>query len=631
MNKLSFEKLKRKAEEEWNTLLQSKKPLITVGTATCGRSAGALEVLEMFQQELNNRNIECSIIEVGCMGLCYAEPMVTIEKPGRPGICYGDITVERVSELIEKCILQDDPLSKYALGTTGDEHISGIPRLFETPMLESQERRLLRNCGFIDPTNINHYIAHGGYRALKRALSEMLPEDIIDEVKRSGLRGRGGAGFPTGRKWEFCRKAPGDVKYVICNADEGDPGAFMDRSILEADPHAVLEGMIIAAYTTGAKKGYIYVRAEYPLAVKRLQIAIEQAREKGFLGKNMLGSDFSFDIEIFQGAGAFVCGEETALMASIEGKRGMPRHRPPFPAQSGLWGKPTLINNVKTYAYVPQIIVRGAEWFSSIGTKNSKGTAVFALTGKVANCGLIEVPMGISLREITYGIGGGIPDGKEFKAVQTGGPSGGCLPAALLDSPVDFESLTAAGSIMGSGGMVVMDEDTCMVDIARYFLDFTRKESCGECVPCRLGTKQMLDILEDITQGKGKPEDIDLLVELGEAVKLGSLCGLGQTAPNPVLTTIRYFRKEYEAHINEKRCPAKVCKALISYRIWPDKCKGCMLCLKVCPAEAITGERKQVHVIDQSKCTKCGMCFERCPPKFSAIECVSGQLTDRGE
>lgn len=389
--------------------------------------------------------------------------------------------------------------------------------------------------------------------------------------------------------------------------------------------------MIIAAYTTGAKKGYIYVRAEYPLAVKRLQIAIEQAREKGFLGKNILGSDFSFDIEIFQGAGAFVCGEETALMASIEGKRGMPRHRPPFPAQSGLWGKPTLINNVKTYAYVPQIIVRGAEWFSSIGTKNSKGTAVFALTGKVANCGLIEVPMGISLREITYGIGGGIPDGKEFKAVQTGGPSGGCLPAALLDSPVDFESLTAAGSIMGSGGMVVMDEDTCMVDIARYFLDFTRKESCGECVPCRLGTKQMLDILEDITQGKGKPEDIDLLVELGEAVKLGSLCGLGQTAPNPVLTTIRYFRKEYEAHINEKRCPAKVCKALISYRIWPDKCKGCMLCLKVCPAEAITGERKQVHVIDQSKCTKCGMCFERCPPKFSAIECVSGQLTDRGE
>jgi NADH:ubiquinone oxidoreductase subunit F (NADH-binding)/ferredoxin/(2Fe-2S) ferredoxin len=627
--KTKFEELREHAKKEWEALWHGKIPLVLVGTATCGRSSGALETLEMFRKTLKEKDVKCNVIEVGCFGLCYAEPLVTIVKPPMPGICYSEVTSERVHELIENYIISDNPHTEYTLGSIGEEVIEGIPKLFELPMLKIQERRLLRNCGFIDPTNINHYLAEEGYMALQKAL-KMNPKEIIAELKRSGLRGRGGAGFPTGKKWEACYKAKGDEKYVVCNADEGDPGAFMDRSLLEGDPHSVLEGMIIAAYTIGAKKGYIYVRAEYPLAVKRLKIAIEQAREKGFLGKNILSSRFDFDLEIFQGAGAFVCGESTALVLSIEGKRGMPKASPrPRTTEKGLFDKPTILNNVKTYAYVPQIIIKGAKWFANIGTQKSKGTAVFALTGKVANCGLIEVPMGITLREIIFSIGGGIPNGKKLKAVQTGGPSGGCLPESLLDSPVDYESLTAAGSIMGSGGMVVMDEDTCMVDIARYFIDFTQKESCGECVPCRLGTKQMLDILEDITKGKGKLKDIDLLVEIGDAVKKSSLCGLGQTAPNPVLTTIRYFREEYEAHIKERRCPAKVCRALISYRILADKCKGCGLCLKSCPSKAITGERKKAHVIDQSKCIKCGMCLESCPKKFTAVERVSGQLTDR--
>ena len=462
---------------------------------------------------------------------------------------------------------------------------------------------------------------------MKKALTEMTPAEIVTAIKDSGLRGRGGGGFSTGRKWQFCQDAQRDAKYVLCNADEGDPGAFMDRSVLEGDPHAVLEGMTIAGIAIGAKQGYIYCRAEYPLAIKRLQIAINQAREQGYLGKAILGSDFDFDIEIFHGAGAFVCGEETALITSIEGNRGMPRSRPPYPAISGLYGKPTLLNNVKTYANVSLIINNGAEWFASIGTESSKGTAVFALTGKIANSGLVEVPMGITLREIIYDIGGGILDGKEFKAVQTGGPSGGCLPASFLDTPVDYDLLIAAGSMMGSGGMVVLDQDTCMVDVARFFLDFTEKESCGKCVPCRLGTKQMLTILEDITEGRGKPEDIDLLEELAVGVKNGSLCGLGQTAPNPVLTTLRYFRDEYEAHIYDRTCPAKQCDEFITYHIL-DSCIGCGLCLRNCSSDAIIGEPKKKHWIDQELCHKCGVCYEVCPPKFFSIEIRTGETEE---
>lgn len=622
---MKFEEIKQKAEVEWEELKQ--RNLIFVGTATCGRAAGAVKVLETFHEELRKIHLDVHIFETGCLGPCYAEPIVGIAKPGRPTVLYRNITPEKAKELIKGYLLNDDPMVDYALGTVGNGNVKGIPILFDLPMFKSQMRRILSNCGFIDPTNINHYIANGGYEALYKALFKMDPQSIIEEIKRSGLRGLGGAGFPTGRKWEACFRAPGEEKYVICNADEGDPGSFQDRSILEGDPHAVLEGMIIAGYAVGAKKGYVYVRAEYPLAVKRLEIAISQAKEKGLLGKNILGSGFDFDIEIFQGAGAFVCGESTALVLSIEGKRGMPKPLPrPRTTEVGLWDKPTLLNNVKTFASIRWILNKGADWFASVGTDKSKGTAVFSLTGKVANCGLIEVPMGITLREIIFTIGGGISGGKTFKAVQTGGPSGGCIPANLLDLPVDFDSLTAVGAMMGSGGMIVMDENTCMVDIARYFLEFTQKESCGQCSVCRLGTLQMLEILRGITEGKGKPEDIDLLLELSEAIKKGSICGLGESAPNPVITTIRYFREEYETHIYEKKCPALVCRALISYRIIPDKCKACMLCLKECPVGAIIGGKKQVHVIDQNKCIRCGICFDVCPERFRAVECVPGRL-----
>lgn len=626
---MNFQDMLRSAKVRWESLRRSDKPLILVGTATCGRSAGALVALETLQRELESRSIDCDIIEVGCIGLCYAEPLVTVVKPGRPGICYRSVTSDRAAELVEGYLVNDDPLPDYALGTVGDGSVDGIPNLFETPVLKPQVRRILRNCGLIDPAEIDHYIARGGYGGLVKVL-KMSPERIIDEVKSSGLRGRGGAGFPTWRKWQFCLDADGDEKYIICNADEGDPGAFMNRSLLEGDPHSVLEGMLIAGYAIGATKGFIYCRAEYPLALERLAHALKQIEEYGLMGDGVLGSSFTFRIKLKEGAGAFVCGEETALIASIEGNRGMPRSRPPFPATSGLWGKPTVINNVETLASISLIFQNGADWYAEYGTSKSKGTKVFALAGKINRTGLVEVPLGTTLRQIVYEIGGGVPDNKKFRAVQTGGPSGGCLPESLFDTPVDYDSLAAAGSIMGSGGMVVMDENTCVVDIARYFLDFTEKESCGKCVPCRLGTKQMLVILEDITMGKGRPGDIDLLVELSESVKLGALCGLGQTAPNPVLTTIRYFREEYEAHITDARCPAKVCKSLISYRILPDKCKGCGLCLKVCPVDAITGDRKQVHVIDQSLCISCGMCFESCPPKFGAVECVSGRLSNRG-
>ena len=623
---MKFSDTKKRAEDAWNVLQQNKVPNIFIGAATCGRSAGALAVKQTFQDELQKRGITANIIEVGCFGPCYTEPLVNIVKPDGPNIFYKNVTSKMAVELIENYIIHDNPMPQYAFGTLGEKRIDGIDSLMETSFFKSQARELFRNCGVIDPTNIDHYIANDGYSGLEKVIN-MKPAQVIDEIKTSGLRGRGGGGFPAGRKWEACLLASGKEKYVVCNADEGDPGAFMDRSVLEADPHAVLEGMIIAGYTVGAQKGYIYVRAEYPLAIKRLQTAIKQAQELNFLGENIMGSGFDFEIEIFQGAGAFVCGESTALTLSIEGNRGMPKASPrPRTTEKGLFDKPTLLNNVKTFAYIPRIIMRGGAWLASIGTEKSKGTAVFALTGNVENCGLIEVPMGITLRKIIFDIGGGVLGGKKFKAVQTGGPSGGCLPESFLDTPVDYDSLISAGSMMGSGGMVVMDESTCMVDIARYFLDFTQKESCGQCTLCRLGTKQMLNLLEDITKGKGQPGDIDLLVEMGNAVNSGSLCGLGQSAGNPVLTTVKYFREEYEAHINEKSCPALACKALISYRIMDDKCKGCTICAKACPTEAISGEKKHVHIIDQAKCVRCGMCLEKCPNKYRAVECVPGRL-----
>ena len=557
----SFDGLLKSARKEWDALEHSDKPVIMVGTATCGRSAGSLEILETFRKESARRKIDCEIIAVGCIGLCYVEPVVCITKPSGPTICYGDVTSKKATELTERYLAKGDPLAAYALGTIGEQRIDGIQELFKTPVFEFQVRRTLKNCGFIDPAKINHYIANGGYGGLVKTLS-LKPEGAIEEVKRSRLRGRGGAGFPTWRKWQFCRDAKGDKKYLICNADEGDPGAFMNRSLIEGDPHALIEGMVIAGYAIGANESYIYCRAEYPLALERLKLAVKQAEECGFLGDNILGSGSSFHIKIKEGAGAFVCGEETALIASLEGKRGMPRPRPPFPAVSGLWQKPTIINNVETLASTALIMRNGAEWFTQYGTEKSKGTKTFALVGKVKRTGLVEVPLGIALKKMIYEVGGGVLDDKPFKAVQTGGPSGGCIPEAMLDIPVDYDSLNRAGTIMGSGGMVVMDEDTCMVDFARYFLDFTQKESCGKCIPCRLGTRQILDILESITQGRGRPEDIDILLELSEVVKASSLCGLGQTAPNPVLTTIRYFRDEYEAHVKDKRCPAAVCKKL---------------------------------------------------------------------
>jgi len=623
-----FQEIKQRADTEWKELWRGEKTLILIGTATCGRSAGALNTKKVFEDELTGRGFEANIIEVGCMGPCYAEPLILIIKPDSPGICYRNITPDKAKELVDNYITVDgedcDPMVDYAMGTIGNGAVEDIPRLEDIPVFKPQVRRLFEKLGYIDPMNINHYIAYGGYSGLVKAL-EMEPTDIITEVKNSGLRGRGGGGFPTGRKWEAGYNAKGDEKYIVCNADEGDPGAFMDRSIIEGDPHAVLEGMIIAGYTIGAKLGYIYVRAEYPLAVETLKIALKQAEDKRLLGKDILGTGFDFDIVIFKGAGAFVCGESTALTQSIEGKRGMPKGAPRArTTEKGLFGKPTILNNVKTFGSIPLIINKGAEWFAEVGTENSKGTAVFALTGKVNNCGLIEVPMGITLREIVFDIGGGIPNGKKFKAVQTGGPSGGCLPESLLDTPVDYDSLKAAGAIMGSGGMVIMDEDTCMVDVAAYFLDFTEQESCGQCAPCRLGTKQMLDILLDITAGKGKIDDIDLLEQVGEAVISGSMCGLGTTAPNPALTTIRYFRNEYEAHINDHMCLARVCKPLLHYSVIPDSCISCGICARACPVDAITGSKDEPFKIDQEKCIKCGLCMENCPSTASAAQCFAG-------
>ena len=627
---MSLDEIRKQALSERAVLEQSKKTRILIGTGTCGRAAGAMAVLETINKELMQRKIDAIVTQVGCIGLCYIEPLVDIIKPGSPRICYSRVTPEIMTQLIQDYIINDNPRPDLALGTIGEESVPGIPKLFDHPMLKPQVRIALRNCGHIDPENVKEYVANGGYSGLDRAL-KMTTEEVIAEVKKSLLKGRGGAGFVTWQKWEFCRKAPGKEKYVICNADEGDPGAFMNRLLLEGDPHSVLEGMVIGAYGIGATQGYVYCRAEKPLAIARLRVALKQAAELGLVGKNILGSGFHFPIEIREGAGAFVCGEETALMLSIEGMRGMPRPRPPFPATAGLWGKPTNINNVETWGNVSAIFQKDADWYTSFGTKTSKGTKTFALAGKVERTGLIEVPLGITLRQIVFDIGGGIPNGKKFKAVQTGGPSGGCIPASLLDLPVDYESLTKVGSIMGSGGMIIADSDTCMVDLARYFLSFCQAESCGKCVPCREGTGQMLEILTDITEGKSKPGDIELLLQLADGIRSGSLCALGNTSPNPVLTTIKYFRDEYEAHINEKRCPAGVCKNLISYYIDPEKCQGCLICLRNCPASAIAGDKRMIHVINPNKCIKCGVCLEVCPAKFSAVAKVSGKKPETPE
>ena len=583
---------------------------VRIGFGSCGIAAGAKKVTDKFSQILTEKNLDIDVSVTGCIGMCFYEPIVDIIDDN--GVfTYAKVTPSMVEEIIEQHIINGQPIQEHLVSTTQQPY----------PELKNQVRIVLKNCGIINPEKIEDYTENDGYKALNKVVNEMTPEEVIEEIKLSGLRGRGGAGFPTWFKWDAARKSKGSKdKYVVCNADEGDPGAFMDRSVLEGDPHAVLEGMIIAGYAMDANYGFIYCRAEYPLAIERLIIAIDQAREKNYLGKNILGSGFDFDIVIKTGAGAFVCGEETALIASLEGERGMPRLKPPFPAQSGYFGKPTNINNVETFANVPWIFINGGAAFAAYGTKTSKGTKVFALAGKIKNGGLVEVPMGMTLREVIFGIGGGIKQDNEFKAVQMGGPSGGCIPRALLDTPVDYESINQTGAIMGSGGMVVMDEETCMVDMARFFLDFTCKESCGKCTYCRIGTKRMLEILDRIVVGKGNIEDLDTLQTLCTSIRDGSLCGLGATAPNPVLTTIRYFRDEYLAHIVDKKCPAKSCKPLLTYTIVAETCIGCTLCSQKCPAEAITGELKKPHEIDQDKCIKCGNCVTVCKAKAIAVE-----------
>ena len=618
---MTFEQLREQSLTERDTILNSPKPRITIGTATCGKAAGAMDILKAIEEELAEKNLDAVVTEVGCMGYCYAEPLVVISKPGFPPICYAYVTPGMASRLISDFIVGDDPCFEFALGALEENDL--IPTIFDQPRFHSEKRILLSRCGYINPEDINQYIANGGYAAMIKSL-QMKPQDVIAEVKRSQLRGRGGAGFPAGEKWQMCLDAAGTARYVICNADEGDPGAFMDRALIESDPHSIIEGMIMAGYAIGAAKSYIYVRTEYPLAVERIETALDQARELGFLGEDIMGSGFSFNIEVMRGSGAFVCGEETALIASLEGRRGWPRYRPPFPYTAGLWNQPTLINNVKTQVCVPHIVNSGADWFASIGTPTSKGTAVFALAGKVLNTGLVEVPMGTTLREIIFDVGGGIPNSRKFKAVQIGGPSGGCLPESMLDIPIDFDSLTEAGAMMGSGGMVILDEDNCMVDTARYFLDFTRHESCGKCTFCRLGTAQMLDVLEDITRGEGKPGDIEFLEELAADIKEGSLCGLGKTSPNPILTTLRYFHEEYEAHIMEHRCPALVCEELTAYYILPEKCeRSCDACVGSCPVDAIFSGKRGIKVIDQEKCVNCGSCLTACPPQYTAVTKIS--------
>jgi len=614
-----YEKLRRASLRDWERLTSDDTPLVTVGTATCGRSAGALDTLDLLRGETAGRGMECRFLEVGCLGPCYAEPLVTVHLPGKPTVCFASVDLKGARRIASYLAGGEFP-GDLAFATIGADGMPGVPDLMDTPMLRGQVRRILRNCGVIDPRDIRHSLAHGAYAGLERARN--LDADArIRELERSGLRGRGGAGFPVWRKWQFCIDAPGDSKYIICNADEGDPGAFMNRSLLEGDPHAVLEGMILAGLTIGAAEGYIYCRAEYPLALERLDLAIRQAEEAGFLGPDALGPGRPFRIRVMEGAGAFVCGEETALIASLEGRRGTPRPRPPFPAVEGLWGCPTVINNVETLASVGLIFRHGADWFAEYGTEKSKGTKTFALVGHVKRPGLVEVPLGTTLRQMIFDIGGGIAGDHRFKAVQTGGPSGGCLPEEKLDIPVDYESLQEAGTIMGSGGVVVMDERTCMVDFARYFLDFAADESCGKCGPCRLGTRQLLRILEDITTGRGTPADIDLLEELSRNVMRGSLCGLGATAPNPVLTTLRYFRDEYVAHVETHTCPALACREFIAFEIDEELCTGCTACAKLCPVDGIAGTRKTVHSINEAVCIRCGVCSDTC--SFDAVETVN--------
>jgi len=616
-----FDDIRKKAERRRNEIRDTMVPEISIGMATCGLASGALDTKKAFEEILSERNIEARIRSVGCIGHCYAEPVVIIDNPGFPPILYHQVTPGKAKMLVKSFLEDGDPLFEYVLGAMEENDL--IPQVSDFPRFNQEKRVVMERCGLIEPEDINDYIADGGYSSLVKVL-RLPPDETIKKVNNSGLRGRGGAGFPTGIKWESAKNAKGHEKKIICNADEGDPGAYMDRTILESNPHQVLEGMAICAYAVGAQKATVYVRAEYPLAVRIITNAIQQAEELGLLGKGILGSSFDLDIFVFQGSGAFVCGEETALIQSIEGNRGIPKHRPPYPVQKGLWNQPTVINNVKTFASIPPILMNGATWYRGIGTENSPGTTIFSVVGDIVHAGLVEIPTGVTLRTLIFDICGGIPNKKNFKAVQIGGPSGGCLSAEFLDTPIDFDSLTEAGAMMGSGGMVVMDEDTCMVDVARYFLDFTQKESCGKCTFCRIGTHHLLSILERMTKGEGREADLEQLEDLSEDIKNGSLCGLGKTAPNPVLTSLKYFKDEYDAHVKENRCPAMMCRALTAYYIDLEKCaRGCDACVGSCPVESIFTTKDRKKGIDQTLCVKCGECMVACPKEYDAVKKVS--------
>ena len=617
----AYAAIREKAEKDRMEYRDESVPSIHVGLATCGIASGALETKMAFEEALAQSGVEARIHTMGCIGHCYAEPVVIIENPGFPPIFYPNVTPGKARMLVRSFLERGDPLFEHLLGATEENEM--IPQVWEFPRFSREKRIVMEKCGIVDPESLDDYIARGGYRALAKAL-QMKRDEIIRWITTAGLRGRGGAGFPTGRKWDLAKRAGHLQKTIICNADEGDPGAYMDRTILESNPHQVLEGIAICAYAVGAGEAVVYVRAEYPLAVKMVTLAINQAKERGLLGKGILGTSFDLDMGLFQGSGAFVCGEETALIRSIEGHRGMPQHRPPFPVERGLGGKPTVINNVKTLASVPPILEHGPDWYRKTGTEKSPGTAIFSVVGDVLHAGLVEIPMGVPLRALVFDICGGVPGKKAFKAVQIGGPSGGCLPADFLDTPIDFDSLISAGAMMGSGGMVVMDEDTCMVDVARYFLEFTQKESCGKCTFCRIGTQHLLNILDRITKGEGREGDLEKLEALSRDIKKGSLCGLGKTAPNPVLTSLKYFRDEYEAHIREKRCPAGMCRSLTAFYIDLEKCaRGCDACVGCCPVEAIFTTANRKKGVDQSLCVKCGECVQACPPEYNAVVRVS--------